>query len=189
MNKKLILASGSPRRKEMLNLFNLNLEIVPSTYEEDMSLDMHPQELVKTLALGKAQEVSKRVNGLVLGADTIVYCDNEVLGKPKDENDAIRMLKKISGKIVEVYSGIALIENENVVTDFDLTKVHMKLMTDEDIINYVKTKEPMDKAGAFAIQGAGGVLIEKIDGSESNVRGLPLAVVNKNLARFGLRLL
>jgi len=189
MDKKLILASGSPRRKEMLNLFNLNLEIVPSTYEEDMTLNLPPNELVKTLALGKAQEVSNRVQGLVLGADTIVYCDNEVLGKPKDENDAVRILKKISGKVVEVYSGIALIENDNIVTDFDLTKVHMKLMADEEILEYVKTKEPMDKAGAFAIQGAGGVLIEKIDGSESNVRGLPLAVVNKNLLQFGMKLL
>lgn len=155
--KKIILASGSPRRRELLTQIGISFEVVKAEGEEKITTD-DPEEAVKELAMQKAQEVAGRVDAdVVIGADTVVAVDGEIMGKPKDPEDAVRMIHRIQGRDHEVLTGVAVIlkkgEVETTINFAETTRVHVFPMTEEEIQAYVASKEPMDKAGAYGIQG------------------------------------
>jgi septum formation protein len=191
MKQKIILASSSPRRHSLMEQIGLEFEVIPSRYEEDLKIRHRPSRTVMDLAQGKAEEVVSRVKkGIVIGADCIVVLGMRKLGKPKDRDDARRMLKRISGRTVKVYSGIAIIDartGKNLV-DYEVTRVKMRRMSAEDIDRYVATGEPLDKAGAFAIQGLGAIFVSEIKGCYHNVMGLPVYNLAKNLKKFGVNI-
>ena len=181
----ILLASGSPRRKEILQNAGIPFEIAVSRAEEANSGLLSPEELVIRNALAKAGEVASRFPGrVVLGADTLVAVGNAVLGKPKNREDAFRMLRSLAGKTHRVLTGVALVRGTRVLTDAEETKVFFRELTDEQIAAYVATGECDDKAGAYGIQGRGGVLVERIEGDYFNVVGLPLCKVNRMLETF-----
>lgn len=189
MKKKIILASTSPRRYGLAQQMGLEFEVIPSKYEEDMSMDMGPAELAKTLSYGKAREVADRIKaGVILGVDTFIVFEGKKLGKPKSKEDAFQMLKSFSGKSQEVYSGVALIDCETgqEIKDYEVTKVKFREMDDNEINSYIKTGEPMDKAGAYGIQGLSSIFIEKVDGCYTNVVGFPVYNIYKNLKKLGV---
>jgi len=190
--KKLFLASASPRRKELLELIGLDFEVVPSDYEEDLNLKNNPSETVRNLALGKARNVAKKVKeGIVIGSDTVVVLKGKILGKPKSKEEAKEILGNISDRELEVYSGVALVEAEadRFLTDCVVSKVKIKKLSKEEIENYVATGEPLDKAGAFGIQGRGALIVEKIEGDYFNIVGLPLFKLSEMLKTFGINCL
>ena len=172
---KLVLASNSPRRKQLLNSFGFDFEVVGSNYQENAS-DLTPQEMVKTFALGKAKDVFDSLKGqdvLVLGADTVVSLDDKILGKPKDKQQAIEMLKELSGKIHQVWTGYAIISKDGIYTDAVKTDVVFNQLPISLIVDYVATGKPFDKAGAYGIQD-GFDLVKEYNGSYNNVVGLPI---------------
>lgn len=180
----LILASASPRRQELLQQIGCDFRIFVSHAEELSESGVSPEKMATENARRKAEDVASRdTTGLpVLGADTVVAVDATILGKPKDEEDAARMLRLLSGRRHFVYTGVALVYHEATYTSVVQTTVWMDKMSDEEISAYIATGEPMDKAGAYAVQGIAAKFIPKIEGSFSNVVGLPLHEV-KNLAR------
>lgn len=189
--KKIILASASPRRAEILTKLNLPFEIVPSTYEEDMSLEMAPSELAIFLSKHKALEVAQRQpDALIIGADTFVSLDGELLGKPHTPQAAKKMLEKISGKTLETISGITIIDSrtERTISKAVVSKISHREITASEIDAFVKTKNPLDKAGAMEIQGIGAIFIEKIEGDYFNIMGLSLFETAKLLQEFGVEL-
>ena len=189
VKKRIILASTSPRRHELAKRMGLEFDVVPSNYEEDMTMKMSPKKLVMTLAYGKAKDVAEKYkSGIVIGADTIIVYKNKVLGKPKNKKDAFDMLKSFSNKSQEVYSGVCFIDCKTgkVVKDFEVTKVKFRKLDDDEIKSYIKTGEPMDKAGAYGIQGLASIFIEKIDGCYFNVMGFPIYNIYKNLRKMGV---
>ena len=173
-----VLASGSPRRKELLAQIGLPFTVVPSSAEEHIPSGISPDMVVKSLSLLKAADVCKSQpkEALVIGADTIVVADDEILTKPKDEADAKAMLRRLSGRSHSVLTGLTVMRARDgkSVSVAEETSVYFKNLTDEEIASYIRTKEPMDKAGAYGVQGLGGLFIEKIDGDYYNVVGLPL---------------
>ncbi|MBU5427219.1 septum formation inhibitor Maf [Tissierella pigra] len=186
--EKIILASSSPRRKEILNRFNLNPLIVEAKIEEKKSYNESPEQVAMALAFEKALWVSNKFDNeeVVIGADTIVVLGNRILGKPKDEEDAFRILSLLNNKEHSVITGISIIRaNTNIkIIDYESTLVRFRHLSEEQIKRYINTKEPMDKAGAYGIQGYGEVLVEKIDGCYSNVVGLPLGRLDYLLNKF-----
>ena len=189
MKQQIILASSSPRRKELLKQIGLDFKIVPSKYEEDMTMKMSHTKLAKVLAYGKAKDVADRVKeGVVIGTDTFLVFGDKRIGKPKDAKDAKRILNSLSNKYIKIYSGIAIIDvkNKREIVDVEITKIKFKKLSKKEIDGYIKTKEPLDKAGAFGVQGIGAVFIEKIDGCYSNVVGLPLFNLYKNLGKLNI---
>ncbi len=189
--KRIILASQSPRRRDLLTQIGLEYEVCPSTVEEIVT-DTNPVDIVKSLSLQKAMDVAEKKELeyptetlLVIGADTIVVYDNKILGKPKNEDDAIAMLSMLQGKTHSVYTGVALIFMENgkkeVKSFAEETQVSMYPMTKEEVLWYVETKEPDDKAGAYAIQGYCARFIEKIQGDYNNVVGLPVGRIYQEI--------
>ena len=186
----IVLASASPRRRELLEMMGLEFEIVPAKDELDAE-GLPPAEAVAKIALGKAMSVAnlRAENDLVIAADTLVCLDGELLGKPKDEAEAFAMLKKLSGNEHQVYTGVAVSQGDKSVSCAEMTKVRFCRMSDEDIKNYIATFEPMDKAGAHGIQGKGAVFIEGIEGDYFNVMGLPLHRLSLMLKEFGFSLL
>ncbi len=182
--KKLILASASPRRKELLESMGVPFEILVADAPE---IKMgNPADVVMENALRKAEAIHALHPGrMILGSDTVVCIDDQVLGKPRDEEDAVRMLQMLSGKKHRVLTGVCLIANGQRDVRYDSTDVYFSSLTDDDIHWYVHTGEPMDKAGAYAIQGRAGMYIDKIHGSFSNVIGLPTALVRKMLRDAG----
>jgi septum formation protein len=188
-NPKIIIASTSPRRKEIAQQIGLDFVMMPSDYEEDMSMALAPKELVQQFALGKATSVVSKVHeGIVLGIDTIVSFKGKNVGKPKTIHEARELLKSFSGQIIEVYSGIALIDavTRKQIVDYELTKVHWRSLSASEIEKYIETGEPMEKAGAFAIQGLASIFIKKIDGCYTNVVGFPAHCIAKNLKKMGI---
>lgn len=213
--RKLILASASPRRKELLEQIGAVFEIIPAKGEEIITKEV-PKEVVKELALQKAREVAdavmvqERTEGIaygkqdemsglhgedeviVLGADTVVVHEGKILGKPKDREDAIRMLTSLSGNTHSVYTGVAIIckdkEKEQVLNFYEETKVTMYPMSAAEIEAYVNSGEPMDKAGAYGIQGKCAIHIEKIMGDYNNVVGLPVARIYQEMSRIGIEI-
>lgn len=187
-----ILASSSLRRKELLEQLGLNFSIIPSDIDEVLKGNT-PGEMVKNLALEKAACVSKKVvgNKIIIGADTIVCIDDIIMGKPVDNDDAYRMLRRLSGKIHRVYTGLAIINTSNgeLLNDYECTEVLMNELTDEEIMEYIKTGEPMDKAGAYAIQGKGSLIVNSIKGCYYNVVGLPISKLRQMLLKWGIDLL
>ncbi len=183
--KRLILASSSPRRKEILEKENIEFEIIhPSDIVEE-TLTSDPVEHVLNLSRKKAESVSSETGpGLILGADTVVVLDGEILGKPTDPNDAFAILRKLSGKTHRVYTGLTLLNKYNgkTVLDYDCTEVEFNQLEDQKIIAYIDTGEPMDKAGAYGIQGMGSFLVDNIKGNLDNVIGLPTGKLREMLA-------
>lgn len=190
--KRIILASASPRRKEILERFKVKFETIVSDVEEIFDSE-DPSEVVKSLAVKKCKDVSQRCEDgdIVIAADTIVYCD-KILGKPKNRKDAFDMISSLSSKTHLVMTGIAIIEvgSDRVVSDYEVTKVKFRDLNNEKIERYLNTEEYIDKAGAYGIQGYGEVLVESINGSFSNVVGLPISKLDELLERnFNLSLL
>ena len=179
-----ILASASPRRQELLTKIVEDFTVVVSNFDEErVKFNGDVEDYVKTLAKGKAQEVASRADkdSIIVAADTIVVIDGKVLGKPNNEDDAYNMLKLLSNKVHRVYSGIAVINTTNniIKNEAICTEVKFSELTHEDIRNYINSKEPLDKAGAYGIQGLGALFVEKINGCYYNVVGLPLNMLNK----------
>lgn len=193
MRKEIILASNSPRRIYLLNQIGIDFKVVsPNVEEEGNGERKSPVEVVKSNALKKVQKVAEEYrNAIIIGADTVVVLDGEIIGKPKDEKDAIRILKRLRGRYHFVFSGIAIMQTpeDKVLTSVVRSKVKMRDYSDEEIERYVATGEPMDKAGAYGIQGKGALLVEKIEGDYYNIVGLPLVRLNSLLNRFGYSLL
>lgn len=187
LNQKIFLASASPRRAHLLRLIGLDFEVIPSTFEED-GIDEHdPTTHVLKLSLAKAKNVAKKVaEGLIVGADTIVVLDGEILGKPQDAAEATTMLKRLSGRAHQVFTGFALIEKPggNTTSDYETTKVHFRTLQDWEIDSYVKTQNPMDKAGAYGIQDQSAVFADRIEGCFYNVVGFPLTKFYTTLLHF-----
>ena len=181
----IILASNSPRRKELLSMLGYEFEIRPSDCDESTDIK-NPIELVKELSLRKAYAVNRTAEDTVIGSDTVVAIDGEILGKPIDENDATYMLKMLSGKTHTVYTGVSVLQGETEITDVVSCDVTFKSMTDEEIFNYISSGEPMDKAGAYGIQGKGSAFVEKICGDYFAVVGLPCCYVNSVLNKLGI---
>ncbi|ACK42679.1 MULTISPECIES: Maf family protein [Dictyoglomus] len=193
MRKEIILASNSPRRIYLLGQIGIDFKVVsPNVEEEGNSERRSPVDIVKSNALKKVQKVAEEYrNAIIIGADTVVVLDGEIIGKPKDERDAIRILKRLRDRYHFVFSGVAVMETpeEKVLTSVVRSKVKMRDYSDEEIERYVATGEPMDKAGAYGIQGKGALLVEKIEGDYYNIVGLPLVRLNSLLNRFGYSLL
>lgn len=174
----IVLASSSPRRKELLLKYDLKPIIEKSSIKETISPNETVEQIAMALAFEKANQVGGKYNQgeIIIGADTIVAYEGKVLGKPKGEEDAKNMLKSLSGREHEVITGISIIKsNSNLkIIDYEKTIVKFRKLTDRKIENYIKTKEYIDKAGAYGIQGVGGILVERINGCYFNVVGLPL---------------
>lgn len=187
MKRKLILASASPRRRELMGYFPVPIEVVVPEVDESVTLGLGPAPFARLLAERKALAVVKRKGDKnpVLAADTIVIVDDEILGKPYDAEDAARMLKLLSGRTHQVITGVAILWKEKETLFAVSTDVTFKELTPKEIADYIATGEPMDKAGAYAIQGTGGFMVTEITGSASNVIGLPVAEVIAALQNLG----
>lgn len=180
---KLILASGSPRRRELLSLITDDFLIIPAEQDERLDTEIEPAEAVKKLAEQKAEEVScKYPQSIVIGADTTVFFGDQPLGKPKDTADAKRMLDLLSGKKHTVITAVAIAEAGKIKKAFaEQTEVEFFPLTEEEKESYAESGEPMDKAGGYGIQGKGALLISKINGDYYNVMGFPVARVYREL--------
>jgi len=188
----IILASASPRRRELLKMLGIeNLRIIPALGEEKVEAGLPPEETVKRLALEKAREVYSRCgeSNIIIAADTIVYMDGEILGKPEDEAQAAAMLGRLQGRTHSVFTGVALIVRGTELVESQETAVTFREISGSEILAYVKTGEPMDKAGAYGAQGIGSIFIEHIDGDFYNVVGLPLCRLGKMLGKIGVELI
>ena len=170
--KRLVLASASPRRREILSHIGLVFDVVVTDADEKNNLPTDAGELVVEIAKRKAAACD--ADGIVIACDTVVCLDGSVLTKPEDENDAARMLRELSGNVHFVYSGLCVTDGEKTVCSHTATKVKMREISDDEITAYIATREPLDKAGAYGIQDLGGIFVEKIDGDYYNVVGLPL---------------
>lgn len=182
---KIILASKSPRRKELLSMITNNFEVIVSNVEERVNYELVPSEIVKELALQKAEKVFEDTKNLgdriVIGSDTMVVKDNKIYGKPKNYGDAMSMLKELKNAKHEVNTGLAIIaENDGKltkITDVSIASVYFSDITDEELEEWIASGEPFDKAGGYAVQGKFGVFIEKIEGDYYTVVGLPIRKV------------
>ena len=185
---RIILASQSPRRRELLGRMGITeFEVIPAQGEEIAARTLGPDRLVEELSRRKCAEVSAaHPDALVIAADTVVSIDSQVLGKPRSEEEAGRMLRALSGRLHVVYTGVTVCCQGKTITESESTSVRFRPLTDADIIRYIATGEPMDKAGAYGIQGYGSVLVEGISGDYYNVMGLPVCRLAKMLARFGV---
>ncbi len=194
MEDQLILASASPRRRELLQQIGLKFQVIPSQAEENLFAGETPEEHVVRLSLDKATEVANRKNvsgRWFIGSDTIVLCDNQILGKPQDEAHAAAMLKQLSGREHQVLSGYAVIDRQTGEqrTEAVSTIVWFRQLTEAEITGYIATGEPADKAGSYAIQGLGVCFVARIEGSYTNVVGLPLCKLTLALKELGVPLL
>ncbi|WP_042459197.1 Maf family protein [Neobacillus dielmonensis] len=187
--QNLILASSSPRRKELLENLRIPFAISSSNVDESFNPDLPPDEVVMELAHRKAQAVfEKNPDAFVIGSDTIVVADNRFLGKPADEAEAFQILKGLSGSQHEVYTGVSIVSPANSVRFYEKTEVWFWELTDDEIRSYVKSGEPLDKAGAYGIQGLGSMLVKKINGDYFAVVGLPVARTVRELKRLQFKL-
>ena len=188
-----ILASGSPRRRELLGKLGISFEIEPAVGEE-VPCGKDPQEIVQNLARAKAQEVADRHRGtadlVVIGADTVVVCDDEILGKPKDRQDMATMIRRLQGRAHEVYTGVSLCYEKDGTPGChsfaECTKVHFYPMSEEQIISYAEHSDGLDKAGGYGIQSDAAIYIRGIEGDYNNVVGLPIARLYHELAALKL---
>lgn len=197
----LVLASTSPRRHELIKHLRLPFEIVPSGIEEVIDSRLQPEKLVVSLAQQKAADVYAKLcrrradeTLVVLGADTIVVIDGKFLGKPVDDNDAAQMLRQLSGRCHEVFTGVVLLVGANSdqprrFSAAEQSHVYFRHISDEEIHAYIATREPMDKAGAYALQGTGAMFVEKIEGCFTNIIGLPIPLVVSLLRQSGVAVL
>jgi septum formation protein len=184
--KNIILASASPRRKKLLEEAGIKFKIIESELEEYLDPKLNPHELVRKLSLGKAKAVYvQNKDSIIIAADTVVAFENKILGKPKDKEDAREMLELLSGKTHSLITGLTIIDGENVITKSEETKIYMKKIKSVEINEYIETKEPYDKAGAYATQGWAKKFISKIEGDESSAIGLPVTLLLQELKKIG----
>lgn len=190
---KIILASASERRKELLSKLADNFSVIISDFDEDsVEFGGDYGNYVIQLSRGKASAVAKKIKdeAVIIACDTIVALDGAVLGKPKDREDAIEMLKRLSGRTHEVFSGLTVLNNKNqeIISDYTKTEVTFSKLTQDEIERYVDSGEPMDKAGAYGVQGYGGVFVERINGCYYSVVGLPINKLKNILKGIGVNL-
>ena len=190
---RLILASASPRRRELLEMLGVkHFEVIPALGEELPHPELSPAELVRELSRAKASEIAAAVDdpeAVVIGADTVVSVDGAVLGKPKDAEDARRMLRLLSDRTHEVFTGVTVLRGGQATTAAERTAVRFRALTEREIDAYVATGEPLDKAGAYGAQGKASLFVEGIEGDFFNVMGLPLCLLGKILGKLGVVLL
>ena len=190
--KRIVLASASPRRKELLEQIGLQFEVEPSNCDEEITSGSEPHEMARKLSLGKATAAaSKHRNALIIAADTLVVFGNRILGKPHTDSEAREMLRALNGQAHSVITGFTILDTESgkVLSRSVETRVHMRKLTLREIDSYVRSKEPLDKAGGYAIQGLGAVLVDRIEGDYFNVVGLPLSAMAESLKEFGIKVL
>jgi septum formation protein len=195
--RTIILASASPRRRELLEKIGLKFAVDPSLYPEDVpagphSASLSPEGIVKALSMGKAAAVAlKHPDAIVIAADTLGVLRGKIIGKPGTAEEARGMLLEMSGKSHRVITGFTILDNatRKMITRTIDTRVYFRRLSLEEINNYVKTGEPLDKAGAYAIQGLGSLIVEKINGDYYNVMGLPLNALAESLKEFGIRII
>ena len=188
----IILASQSPRRRQLLEQMGMTeFQICPAQGEEVMDPALNPGELVERLSRAKALEVAAQAKpgDLVIAADTVVASEDQVLGKPRDEEQAGEMLRALSGREHTVYTGVTVCRDGEVLTEHEATFVRFRPLTEQEIRGYIAAGESMDKAGAYGIQGRGALLVEGLRGDYFNVVGLPVCRLGRMLARFGVDLL
>lgn len=181
--QRLILASASPRRARILESLGLRFEVRPSDLDETPGAGETPEMLVRRLARAKARAAERRPSDCVIAADTVVVLGRTILGKPRHRREAASMLSALSGRTHEVVTGVACAWNHRIVTVVDRTEVRFRRMEPREIARYVRTGEPLDKAGAYHVEGGGAAFIESIHGSPSNVAGLSVTTVARLLKR------
>lgn len=183
---KIVLASASPRRKELISLISSNVEIRPAECDESLPQGIEPREAAEYLSLikNKATRSISAEDELIISADTVVATENEILGKPVDKKDAYRMISALSGKRHSVYTGVTISQGEKFLTFSEKTDVEFLKLTHREIEDYVSHKEPYDKAGAYGIQGKAGLFIKGINGDYYNVVGLPISRLYRELEKF-----
>lgn len=182
---KIILASASPRRKELMELAGYDFEVICADIVEVVPEEAMPQKVVMSLALQKAQAVAaEHKEAVVIGSDTVVALDGKILGKPHSEQEACEMLRSLSGRTHKVFTGVAIVCGGKVKNFFDETDVEFYSLGDDEIKKYVATGEPTDKAGAYGIQGKGSVLVKRINGDFFSVMGLPIAKLYREMSDF-----
>lgn len=187
ITKPLILASKSPRRSELLKLIGLSFKVIPGEIDERSLYDPIPDHHVQRLAAKKARQVGEtQENAIIIGADTIVVIDGDILGKPENDTEARNMLKKLSGQTHEVFTGFALLDRpgDHILTSYDRTSVTFRDLSDGEIEQYIQTGSPLDKAGAYGIQDQSAIFVKKIEGCFYNVVGLPLTRLYCSLFEF-----
>jgi septum formation protein len=187
--KKIILASSSPRRGMLLKQIGLDFETVVSNFEEKIDLKIDVHKLAEKLSLGKAKSIAKKYNNaIIIAADTFVVFNGKIIGKPKNKKDAKRILRLLSGKIHLVITGFTILDtniNKSIIKSVE-TKVTFKNLSNKEIDSYIKTGEPLDKAGAYGIQEKGSIFVKKIDGDFFNIVGLPIYSVVEALKKFSI---
>lgn len=189
--REIILASQSPRRRELLERMGLTFTIVVPHIDEHMERHLEPHALVETISAEKARAVRAQLGSsgddpVVIAADTVVALDGQLLGKPQDEADARRMLTALQGRHHQVYTGFTVLRGDRIVTQSEETEVVFRGLTQEEIGQYISTGEPMDKAGAYGIQGYGAMLVKGVRGDYFNVMGLPVCALGQVLREFGV---
>ena len=190
--KRLIMASGSPRRRELLGRFSVPFEVIPARGEESGPEGRSAEEYVRAMALQKAAEVADRTgdrSAVIISADTAVEIGGRILGKPRDAEEAEDMLRALSGETHRVWTGVCVREGERVDTRCECTEVRFRPLTEEEIRAYAATGEPLDKAGAYGIQDRACLFVEGIRGDYFNVMGLPVCLLGRMLRSFGVELL
>lgn len=176
----IVLASGSPRRAELLKMAGYGFEVLKTDTDENVEAES-PEELVKILSARKAEDAARLTDKTVIAADTVVALGKRVLGKPADADDAVRMLRELSGNVHSVFTGITVRRGETAVTEAHETKVYMRRIDEEEIAAYVATGDPLDKAGAYGVQGRAGMFVSRLEGDYYTVVGLPLCRVSEIL--------
>ena len=191
----IILASASPRRRELLEMLGVqNMTVMPAQGEEASCEGMSPSDAVLALSRAKAEEVAQRCgeagrSGIIIAVDTVVASERNILGKPRSEAHAAEMLRSLSGRTHKVYTGVTIIAGDRMLAAAEETAVTFRSMTEREIAAYIATGEPMDKAGAYGIQGIASLFVEKIDGDFFNVMGLPLCRLAQLLSEVGVNLI
>ncbi|GAB6099089.1 Maf family protein [Halanaerocella petrolearia] len=183
--KKIVLASSSPRRRRLLEQLDMDFIVQPSRIDESKIEEENSICLVQKLSYLKADEVAREESGIIIAADTVVTLEGEVLEKPNNKAEAYKMLQQLSGTSHQVVTGITIIMSDKSLTDYQETEVTFRQLTDKEIDDYIATEEPMDKAGAYGIQGKGAIFVEQIKGDFYNVVGLPIVKLIEMLREVG----
>ncbi len=191
MAKRIILASASPRRKELMKKLAIPFEVKVSNFEEFIDSTIDPHTLAKKLSLGKAQAVASDCkNSIIIGADTFVVCQGEIMGKAHNNEEAMVMLNKLNGKPHFVITGFTVIDTKThkTVSNSEQSTVYFKKLQKKEIDDYIKSGEPLEKAGAYAIQGLGAKIVKSYEGDYDNIVGLPINSLSKTLTEFGIKI-
>lgn len=182
---RLVLASGSPRRRELMKLITNDFDVRVSEADENIQENLPADKTAEYLSMVKAKSVHCGENEIVIGCDTVVVIDGKVMGKPANEEHCREMLKLLSGSIHSVYTGVSLVQSSAICSFTTETKVQFYSLTEKEIIDYIATGEPFDKAGGYGIQGKGALLVKCIEGDFFNVVGLPVSALKRKLEKFG----